>query len=308
MKKSENIKTTKEQPFNVNEFFGQDSIEKASELFKQLQTTFLNGKDLDIDLRLLGHWVKILYSEKESSGRTKYSFTDYVFLKIVEQLRNTGLSFPILTVFKSNILEEIKLKGLVTKIQQAKSYIEDLKISKEQKDELRKLLASPDANNLNDETAFTMLHIIIMECLLKKQPLSLAVFLDGTYIILDRSKEHLYSEDDKNRLLFDTYSVISVSTILKKFLYSDLSGFVIPQIGLLSYSENKLFEVVHSGEYDSILIHFKDKKIKSMELKKSEDIKQRIIDILEKDTFGEIVVKKHKGVVTKIENTIKMTL
>lgn len=306
MKKGGNIKDGNEQPINISEFFGQDSLEKASELFKELQMPLLGGKDLDIEVRLLGNWANILYPEKEMNRRNKYSFADFVFLKIVEQLRNAGVGFPVLTTLKSTLLGKIKLKGVITKIQQAKNYIEDLKISKEQKDELRKILTAPDA--VNDETTFTMLHIIIMECLLKKLPLSLAIFLDGSFIILDKSKEHLYSKDEKEKLLFETHIVVSVSGILKKFLRSDLSGFVIPKIGLLSYSENKLFEVVHSGEYDSILIHFKDKKIKSLELKKSEDIKQRIIDILDKDEFGEIVVKKHKGVVTKIENTIKITL
>jgi len=45
-----------------------------------------------------------------------------------------------------------------------------------------------------------------------------------------------------------------------------------------------------------------------MQLKKNENIKERIVDILEKSEFGEIIVKKHRGVVTKIESIKKVTL
>lgn len=299
-------KQSQNQDINFVEFFCNDSIEKAAELYKELQRPIMSGADLGITLPVLGHWVKQL--DEKTIPRRKYSLTDYVWYKLVEQLRNAGLSFTAIRNLKEQLLSEVELKGIITKLQQAKEYIDSLKLSNEQKKHLEKLIGSSDSKITTDQTSFSIIHIMIMESVLTKLPLNVAVFLDGTFTVLDKSKEHLYSTEEKERLLYETYISVSISAILKKFLYTDVSGFVIPQIGLFSYAENKLFEVVHSGDYEQIIISFKDKKTKSLELKKSEDVKKHIVDILQSENFGSIIVKKHNGIITKIENTIKVTL
>lgn len=309
MKKRSNIKiaTPENLPFTLDEYFGQEVLQKAVELYEQIQRPLIGGVQTGMNLRNLNNWVNML-DKKTVDSRKKYSFSEYIWYKVVEQLREAGLNLGTIATFKANLLEPIKVKGVLSKMQQAKSYIHDLKLPKEQKEQLLQFILTPQTKEISDTITFTLLDIIIMESILKKLPLSIAVFTNGDYIILDKSKEHLYSEEENNRLLFDTHIRLSVSKIIKEFLSSDLSGFVVPELGLLSYAENKLYEVIHSGEYETIVIHFKDKKMKSMELKKSEDIKKRIVDILDKGEFGEIVVKKHKGIVTKIENTIKIAL
>lgn len=310
MKKSNDIKIEAPEslPFDLNEFFGQATIQKAAELYDKLEYPLIIGNTMGIPSRNLSHWVKVLNETTDLTQRKKYTFVNFVWIKIVEQLRSVHVGFELIKQFKQSFLEPITVKGLISKVEQAKNYIEDLKLPKEQKAELLKFVTAPDNKPKNEESNFTMLHMIIIDSIVNKLPISVAVFSDGSYMVLDKSKEHLYNEDEKNQLLYNTYITVSISEILKAFLRSELSGFVVPAIGLLSYAENKLFEVVHSGDYEKIIIHFKDKKIKSLELKKSEDIKERIIDILNKDQFGEIIVKKHKGVITKIENTIKVTL
>ncbi|MEO6303251.1 MAG: hypothetical protein ABIP51_08760 [Bacteroidia bacterium] len=292
---------------DLNAFFGKEVIENVGELFEQLHQPFLFGTQLEINLRNLNNWKTVLAS-KENLTTKRFTFSEFIWYKIVEQLREAGLSLPIILKFKENFLQPIKAKQIIAKAQEAKNYIEDLKLSRDQKEQLTKFLASPEYKNTIDNLSFTLLDIIITESTLKRLPLSLAVFLDGEFIIIDKTKEQFYTEEDKNRLLFDTYITVSVTSIFNKFLRSDLSDYVVPKLGLLSYAENKLFEVVHSGDYESITIHFKDKKIKALELKKSENIKDRIIDILNSGEFGEFIIKKHKNQITKIENTQKITL
>ncbi len=306
MKKEKTIQlaTLENTAINLNDFFGQSTLDKAGELYEQLERPILNGKQTGIESRNLTHWVNVLNDNPTKVWGKKFTFVDFIWIKIVEQLRGVNVGFELIKNFKSYLFEPIKVKGLLTSMQQAKNYIVE-NLPKDQQQKLLELLSTPETKT---EVNFTMLHIIIIDSILNKLPLSVAIFSDGSYQIVDKSKEHLYSKDEQNKLLFDTYITVSISSILKTFLRSELSGFVVPKLGLLSYAENKLFEVVHSGDYESILINFKDKKIKTLELKKSEDIKQRIIDILDKGAYGEIVVKKHKGVVTKIENTIRITL
>lgn len=293
-------------PFDLNDFFGQVTLQRAADLFEQLERPFLNGKQIGISSRNLSHWVRVLNDNPETVWHEKYTFVDFVWFKMVEQLREMNVGFEFIRLLKQNLMKPIRVKGLVNGLKQTKDYIDDLSLSKEEKDTLLKLIATNYTKPAYE--FFTILHVIIIDSVVHRLPLAVAAFSDGAYLILDRTKEHLYSEEERNRLLFDTHIRINISAILKEFLKSDLSGFVVPKIGLLSPAENKLFEVVHSGDYERIVIHFRDKKIKALDLKRSENVKERIVDILDKGAFAEIVIKKHKGVVTKIENTIKVTL
>ena len=45
-----------------------------------------------------------------------------------------------------------------------------------------------------------------------------------------------------------------------------------------------------------------------LELTKSQDTTRKIVDILQEAQYQDITVKTHKGVITKVENTIKMYL
>jgi DNA-binding transcriptional MerR regulator len=246
--------------------------------------------------------------DKPNVKRKKYSFTEYIWLKIVEQLRLAGFPIAQIHELQKRILEPIQVKGLVTLIDKAKNYIDELKISEKEKNNLREFLAANEKSNAKELGDFNLLHIIIMESILKKLPLSLAVFTDNTFVILDKGKEHLYSEQEKNRLLYETHIVVSVTSIIQKFFLSDISGWVVPEINLLSAEENKLFSLLHSGNYESIIVKFRDKKIKTMELMKSEGTKEKVIDILRAGEFSEIVIQKRKGETVKIENTLKIVL
>lgn len=310
MKKARNIKVESPEslPVTLNEFFGQETIEKVSELYEKLQSPFIAGVELGVELRSLNHWANYFNLNPENIPRKKYSFIDFVFLKMVGELRSVHVGLNLIASLKDNLFAPIQIKGLLSKLQQATTYIEGLKLTKEQKEQLLHLISTPEYKNISEKVSFTLLHFIIVESIVKKLPLSIAVFTDASFIVLDKSKEKFYTETDKTKLLFEAHVVVSISALLKKFLLSDLSNFVVPEIGLLSDKENQLFAFIKSGDYESITIHFKDKKMKALELKKNENIKERLIDILDKGAYGEITVKKHKGEIVKIENRTKIIL
>lgn len=294
-------------PNDTNSYFSRRTFERTAELYENLHLPIINGIDTGMNLRNLNNWVSVL-DENRSSKRKRYNFTEFVWYKIVEQLREVGLSLQIIAELKENLFNPIQLNDVVDKLQQAKAYIKDLQVSKEQKQELLKLVASPETKHLSEKT-FNMLQFLIVECLINKVPLSLAVFLDGTFIIVGKTKEHLYNEEQKNKLESETHTIVSISNILTTFLKSEIAGVVVSELGLLSFGENRLFELFSSGDFISIEVQFKDKKIKNLELsKKNSDLQKRIVDILNKDAFIDIVIRKNKNQIERIENTFKIAL
>ena len=84
----------------------------------------------------------------------------------------------------------------------------------------------------------------------------------------------------------------AVSSILNELLYPS--------------DEMKLLNMIRSGEYDSIEISFKDKKMKTIFLSKTQDANKKLNEILSQGDFQDIILKTHKGKVAAIKNTIKI--
>ncbi len=307
MKKQKSIEIKKNPgfPVSLDVYFGQQTLERSMELYDKINLPCIKRLQTGITGRVLNWWFKEHLIESKESKVRRFTFTEFVWIRIIEQLRIVGCSFQIIKAFRQYLLAPIEAKGVLDNLKKFRHLIDDLKLTPKQREQL---LGYMEAKEPAQEREIHILHLLIMEAIIKRLPLSIAIFTNGSYVIIDKSKEHLYTDSDREKLAYEPYAVVSIAMILREFLVSDLSGFVLPTTQLLSYPENKLFEVIHSGDYESITIHFKDKKPKSLELKKSEDIKRKIVDILAKGEFGEIVVKKHKGVIAKIENTEKIHL
>jgi hypothetical protein len=135
----------------------------------------------------------------------------------------------------------------------------------------------------------------------------LEIFKDG-YTIIHPYGLIIDSEQDKERMINETYVSISITKILESFLVENNqeSIHLLKEIKRLQPNEIALLEMIHKGEYDSIKIIFKDKEIKEFELKKTQESKSKIIDILKQGKYQDITIKSHNGMVTHIQNTVKI--
>ena len=294
-------------PGGLDSFFGQSSLQKAADLFSEMQKPILRPVLLGITPRLFAHWKNNLPIKRQKQERKKFSFYDIVWSRMVQQLIEANYNLAKIAIVLTQLQKPINLKGVLNKKDKIELLISQSQLSKEQREQLLNLL-SPAALENTPPIEINLLHVLIMECIIKKLPLSLAIFADCSIMVIDNTKAFLYSEAEKQKLFFQPHIVIPIAGIIREFLASENSAFVLPHISLLPPAESKLFEYIHGGKYESITIHFKDKKIKDVELKKSMDIKSRIVDLLHSGDFGHITIKKHKGEIVKIENTTKVTL
>lgn len=291
--------------FSLNEFFGKDVFEKSAELLEYVNLPLFKRNETGVSQRNLNWWTSEEALRMEAKEAKRFSFVEFVWVRIVEQLRSFSVPLPLISSYKQNLLDTIKTKGLPDQKEKLKSYLSGLDIPSEQKKKLLETVDT-DLSKKGTDTGLTLLHLVIMNSVLKRKPVSLAFFADGNVLLIDKEIEHLQSERNKGLLENGNYVRVSVSDILAKFLKSDLGFKAVPELRLLTLAENKLYEAVKTGEYESITVNFKDKKIKSLELKKNASVQKKIIDVLNENRFSEIVVKKHNGIVTRIEQNIKL--
>ncbi len=298
-------KPATETNFSLKDYLGKEVFEKSVELYDYLRLPLFRKKDTGIVNRYFNWWAKenVLPENQNKAGRL--TFVEFVWVKMIEQLKAFGVPLPIMAKVREGLFKNVEIKGLPDKKEQFKEYLKKLEINKEEKSELLKLLDNEGHKN-NVDTGVTVLELLLLRCILKRKALGIGVFEDGAYIIIDRENENKYAKENLELLNNSHYVQISISKILSEYLQTELAIQTIPNLKLLSYPENKLYEAIKTGDYESITVRFKDKKIKVLELKKSANVRRKIIDVLSEGDFAEIVVKKHNGEISKIEQSIKI--
>ena len=273
---------------SLDKFFGAANLLKAVELLRYLAQ----------DRLLVSH-------RTGESKRPKSGFVDYVWLKIAEQLGSIGISKSLLQKIKNEIFQEVNTEEIYQLIKETKGIIDELP-NGEQKNQLISYLDS--GLTPKKSICISLLQLLICETIFDRVPVSLIIFTNGNWLPWYEDRPDAYSDQDRHSMAYHTHVTVSITEIIEEFLYSDQSTFILPKLYKLSSSEQKLLNIIHSGAYESITIHFKEQKMKSLEMVKAQPVKRRIADILSENGYQEIVIKSHQGMVSTIKNTVKMKL
>ena len=294
--------------FQIDPFWGINTLQKTAELYEVLNQPIFTLKNLELTQRTVMHWdnIGLLNIQRESTENwRRFSFVDYTWLHIIKELRNIGLPLHIIYKAKEAILESISLKWLIDLIKINPELIDTL----EHDDSLQKLRSVFNADKIEaEDVSLNTLLILIVDSISKRKPVSLMIFHDGYTVPFSEMGANNYTDEVKSKMIYETYVVISVTAIIKRFLTNPRSSLVIEKLNILDDNEKHLLDLINTGKYDSITIHFKNQKMKSLELIKDQDVKRKIVDVIADSSYQDIVVKRHKGMITKIQNTIKVML
>jgi len=295
----------------LKEFFGQDSFEKSFNLSFLFRKQIFTPKDLNVTYTNLNYWDKqgiLSSSKKGKSAWRSFNFIDYVWLRVIDELRELG--FPTWQIKEARNFFFRPLELDYKKIYETLN-----------KDEINSLMPfEPGVNkvlvqNMNKrmehyslqkakKDGFTYFFYAICATILEKTPVSLLIFQDD-YDIWIENKKKFYREDFLYKKATHSYISISLSNIIKDFLLDENLIFALPQLELLPPNQIRLLEIINSGNYEVITINFKDKKMKSLNLTKKQDTKSKMVDIINEGRYQDISVKIHDGMIAVVENTIK---
>lgn len=297
---------------NLDNFFGAANLLKAFELTEHIsQNGLFDVKNTGISYKTINHWDKhdLLVSRRTDDSKwRKFSFVDFVWLKIIEQFRSIGTSIPILQKVKTEIFQKVNTDDIHEIFEESEELVEELINELPNSQQLTELKSMLKSGQPWKSLHVPVLQVLICETIFDRIPISLIVFTDGHWFPWYQDGAGIYSDEDRERTAYQTHVVVSITEIIKEFLTGDNAVFTLPKLHLLTETEVKLLEIIHSGEYESITIHFRDRKAKSVEMVKAQDVKRRIVDILSESAYQEIIIKSHQGMVSTIKNTIKMKL
>lgn len=277
-------------------------------------TTFLledrfTIKDLDVSYTNITYWDKqgILSFNRSKGGKWRnFNFVDYMWIKVVDELRAIGVSTKLIKDAKKNLFKPFDVRPYIEYIKANPQVFEanTKNYSKEEKDKTKKYFAQIEKKTLDKR--ITQFYAAITDAIQLTESIKLEIFKDGSVIV--HPYYNLNSEEEVLKVINEMHISISLNTILKRFLtgHSEHVTHVMTDLRILKPNEINLLELINSGNYDSIKVVFKNKEMKELELNKTQDAKTHILDIMKEGAYQNITIKSHKGVVSSIENTIKI--
>lgn len=268
-------------------------------------------KDLDVSYTNITYWDKqgILSFNRSTGGKWRnFNFIDFMWIKTVDELRELGVSTKLIKAVKKSLFEPFDLRPYVESMKANPEVFETQikSFSEQEKKKAREYFAKTEKKSINKK--ISLFFALINKAIQLTEPIKLEIFKDGSVII--HPYHTLNSEEEILKVVNELHISLSITSILKNFLagYSEQSIQILTDLKILQPHEINLLELINSGEYDSIKVIFKDSEMNALELSKTQDAKAKLMDIMKEGAYQNITIKSHKGVVSHIENTIKIKL
>ncbi len=291
---------------NLEEFFDSKSLDKLAELYVLMTKESLSVKDTGINYRVINHWDEkglIRFARNSTEGYRKFSLVDFIWIKVVNELREFGVNLPDIQKITNDLYEPLPIKDFLA------HYAQNLNILSEYegKEDLIEFLKSGNYENVDYSLfRFNFLQILIAEAIATRKPISLLLFKNGEWLPYNPEKESAYPEEILFKKEYASHIFVSLTDIIFRHIVEDeLSGYL---EGINIFTQNELAVIKHlkDEDYSKIVVVLKDKAAAHVEVRKDSNAKNRIMKIIRLKEYKEFVVfdnenNEHRIGKTKID-------
>jgi len=301
--------TLKFEDFLKEDLGGSENRKYISELLIEINEPRFHLKEIKLKPKVLNDWTKagLFYKNDEKVWR-KYSFTEMIWLKFIEELRYFGLTLKEIKTVKD------EYHGInPVNIQKA---IESYKRNKENNisESIARSYEKLTGNNSEDDTlynnnVFGPFNQFIIFCICgianpifinSKQ--NMGFFTPGEIAKKNPSSDEKTKQVEK--ILFtDSHTLIYLRNIIFEFL--DNSGPTIEMgfyYSILDKKEMDLIERIRSGNYTKMTISLEEEKIVLTKgIKKNDELMyKKLVQVLRKGEYVDIEFSARDGKIIKL--------
>ena len=300
---------------NVADYFS--ILEKAPYLFDKIQEKVFLKTEIDIVYSDIKNWERFdLLSEYDKSDKgnwNKISYSEYVWLKIVEQLKDFGSSNEDILLLKKYLVSKFKVKDYILLFDQLKKTIgeKDFEVYSQLYNDLNKV----DSNqNLN----FNILDILIVNIIYTGEQLSLFIRKDDSHYFLPFSETMLkeYSNSSVSSLVDDFLNFpfynIPISSYVSNFLSNKNDVKHNSFTMILTEQESKLLKIIRKNfqKIKQLKVKYKTGNIELIEVTtiKKVALESKIINHIKKADYKKITIDIANGNIVNFEDTEKIKI
>lgn len=271
-----------------------------------------------VNSRMLNYWVEDaeLLKKWKAKGWRKFSFLEIVWLKVISDLREFGVSFEILKKLKDNLFHIPNREEILGILKARDKDIRDL---------LNKGTLSGDAKYLYEMTVKfgnaaeeivdaeipPMLANMIGLIVVQRKSADLIVNKEGKgVILLHTSKEVVVPNEESQAMLDAPHISIPLTDIIESFILNDEIDKKL-QMEFFSEDEWKIIDILRNERPASLTVKFDDKrKANLIEITRTKkvDLAHRLSNIILKEGYETITLKTQKGKIVTCSQTERIKL
>lgn len=271
-------------------------------------------KDFDVQPQYINHWRKqdLFFVGGETDGRKLFSFVDYVWIRMIEKMKDIGLRFEVIRMVRDNL--EAKSIWLERTDKNYDEIIARARINKATKKQIEEL----------EETKRTLHHLENLQTFFSKQLTGAVVYRQELAFLInpegkvlhqvgqsirDQYTEHKFLDSFKG-----FYIAISVSEIIREFIEGEKRQVAIKELEIITEEEESVLSQLEEGalvklivEVEGVLLDLFKGKSKQKE-ERTAAIKEEYLGVITSKPYEQITFQNNRGTETKFLNTKKKEL
>jgi DNA-binding transcriptional MerR regulator len=270
-----------------------------------------------IPLRLTGVTSRNLVAWKQKNLfdypdniRVKLNFKELLWLKIIQTLRDFGVSLNVIQTIKESLDEEYDIGDHLQKHKEKlmQGLLNKLKDSSYTDDELRNIEAAINEEGFGELIksqifGFSLMDFLISVMIATRTRIGI-MLLDGNTCI-PWMDQFIDINSQTQKFWQNNHLFISFNQYLSEFLLDEsINDFLVPY-NVLMPDEKTILDYIRDKAYKSIEVIFNDaRKPEILKLTKAVATQERIVDILSRDNYAQITVTKRNGKIVNIKSEI----
>ncbi len=271
--------------------------------------------DIGLSAKIAFDWSNagIYLRERKTKYRRKYNGVEYVWLRLVKELREFGLPIQSILNLKNYLLSEMNLLEHYTSLFE-RGEIEDVHWNKFI-DDIKKTFKTPtnfistlEKQKRKINLSNTKLSVLLFSTLFSQSNVHLAIAKNGNCMVFDESPmQDLFTS---SMLMNQSYISIPLNHIVSEFMgREDLYSLNFSERETdLSQEELKIIDLIREGGINSLTVKFTDGDVSLIETEETIDIKEtkgRLVDLIQKGSYQEISYKTVKGKIVSVKRKTK---
>ncbi|NOQ75604.1 MAG: hypothetical protein GQ574_26590 [Crocinitomix sp.] len=292
-----------------------DHLEDVRQVTEVMFDESFQLSDIGLSAKTAFDWSNagIYLRERKSKYRRKYNGIEYVWLRLVKELREFGLPIHAILRLKNYLLSEMNLMEHYTSLFESEE-MEDvnwrmfIKDIKETFKTPENFIAAVENDRKKVNLSNTKLSVLLFSTILSQANVHLAIAKDGNCIVFDESPmEDLFTS---SMIMNQPYISIPLNHIVTEFMgREDLYALNLNESGIdLTDEEAKIIDLIRDGGINSLSVKFVDGEVNLIETEETIDIKDtkgRLVDLIQRGSYQEISYKTVKGKIVSVKRKTK---
>lgn len=294
--------------------------EQYPELVSAMKEKPFTVVETEVHPKIVAMWNKdgLLLSPRVPRKHHRLSTSEFLWIKMIEKLRQFNFSFPVIKKFKDELGKPLGLG--VTQVMDNSDLMDMIikALGEEHRSKIEAGLSDPTIRKElvsafgSGTSNMNYLDVLIIITLVTKQPVSYVIDESESGLVYSPAFfETPLANDFLNDLMGKTHVSISITELLAQVLTLAPIQKVSEKLHLVTQTEAQVLEVLKEKNLSSVLIRFDgENEMDLLEVTKMEkvDKRARLMELVLKNGYQDITVKTQKGNIVHCENTRKLKL